>query len=124
MAPPSPARLYTTLVGAALVILGLVGFFSDRSWLNFLYIASGALGLLVAGVTPRPYALGLGAVYAGLAIWDFSGGEGWLHLALGTLGLAAAAATKRSRPIRGSVSTDNVEKEPRNRLWAPRRTPR
>src|SRR5207344_3178240 len=48
MPPPSPARLYATLVGAVLVVLGLLGFFSDLSWLNFLYVGGGALGLVLA----------------------------------------------------------------------------
>jgi hypothetical protein len=96
MEPPSPARLYATLVGAVLVVLGIAGFFFDLSWLNFLYVASGALGLLVAGRASRPYALGLGLLYTALAIWDFSA-DGWLHLALGVLGLAAAG-TERLKP--------------------------
>lgn len=115
MEPPSPARLYATLVGAVLVVLGIAGFFSDLSWLNFLYVATGALGLLVAGRASRLYALGLGLLYTALAIWDFSA-DGWLHLALGVLGLAAAASTakKPRRPKRGSLTTSDVAKEPRD----------
>jgi hypothetical protein len=94
MEPPSPARLYATLVGAVLVVLGIVGFFSDLSWLNFLYAASGAAGLLLAGRSSRPYALALGLLYTALAIADFSD-RGWLHLAIGVLGLAAAAGTPK-----------------------------
>ena len=77
MAPPSPARLYATLAGAVLVCLGLAGFFFDLSWLNFLYVASGALGLLLAGTTPRPYALCVGLIFVGVAIWGFADGEDW-----------------------------------------------
>ena len=47
--------------------LGIVGFFHDLSWLNYLYVASGALGLLLAGAAPRPYALCIGVIYTGLA---------------------------------------------------------
>ena len=110
MEPPSPARLYAALVGAVLVVLGIAGFFSDLSWLNFLYVATGSLGLLVAVRASRPYALGLGLLYTALAIWDFSS-DGWLHLTLGVLGLAAAAGTPK--PFRGSLSTHDVQKEPR-----------
>jgi hypothetical protein len=85
MEPPSPARLYATLVGAVLFV-----------------------ALLVAGIAPRPYALGAGLVFTGLAIADFSS-RGWPHLAVGLLGLAAFAAS------RGSKSTHDVEKEPRKR---------
>jgi hypothetical protein len=96
MEPPSPTRLYATLAGAMLVVLGLAGFFFDLSWLNFLYVATGALGLLVAGRSSRPYALGLGLLYTALAIWDFSA-DGWLHLAIGGLGLAAVAGTPKAK---------------------------
>lgn len=108
MEPPSPARLYATLVGAVLFVAGILGFFQDLSWLNYLYVASGAIGLLLAAAAARPYALGAGAIYTGLAIWEFSD-RGWAHLAVGLLGLAAFAAT------RGSKSTGGAEKETRKR---------
>ena len=96
MEPPSPARLYATLAGAFLFAAGILGFFQDLSWLNYLYVATGLLGLLLAAVAARPYALALGLLYTALAVADFSGG-GWLHLTLGLLGLAAVAAM-RSEP--------------------------
>ena len=108
MEPASPARLYATLVGALLFVAGIVGFFHDLSWLNYLYVAGGALGLLAAGYAPVPYSLCLGAIYTALAISDFSD-RGWPHLAVGLLGLAAFAAS------RGSSSTNAVQKEPRDR---------
>jgi hypothetical protein len=108
MEPPSPARLYATLVSAVLFVAGIVGFFHDLSWLNYLYVASGAVGLLVAGVAARPFALCAGLLYTGLAIADFSS-RGWPHLAVGLLGLAAFAAS------RGSFVTRDVSKEPRKR---------
>jgi hypothetical protein len=110
MEPPSPARLYATLVGAALVVLGILGFFSDLSWLNFLYAGSGAAGLLLAGRSSRPYALILGLLYTGLAIADFSD-RGWLHLAIGVLGLAALAATPKPRRAK-------LRRSPKRRLEA------
>lgn len=106
MEPPSPARLYATLVGAVLFVAGIVGFFHDLSWLNYLYVASGTAGLLAAGVAARPYALGAGAIYTALAIWELSD-RGWAHLAIGLLGLAAFAAS------RGSRSTDGAGEKPR-----------
>ena len=128
MEPASPARLYATLVGAFLVVLGIVGFFYSASfgspgavesalgvlrvnaWLNMLHILTGALGLALAGFASRKYALALGVLYTALAIWGFaiaggaailgflpaSGGDDVLHLVLGLLGLAAAAATTGS----------------------------
>jgi len=108
MEPPSPTRLYAALVGAALFAGGLAGFFIDLSWLNFLYVASGALGLALAGFASRLYALGAGFAYTALAIADFSS-RGWLHLAVGLLGLAAFAAS------RASTATDEVRKGPRKR---------
>lgn len=94
MDPPSPARLYATAVGAALVVVGIVGFFYSASfcspgevgkafgifavngWANVLHILTGALGLLMAGYGSRQYALGLGAVYLAIALWGFALGSG------------------------------------------------
>ena len=67
MEAASPARLYAAAGGALLLVLGIVGFFYSASfgapgeveaalgvlrvnaWLNLLYVATGALGLLAAG---------------------------------------------------------------------------
>jgi hypothetical protein len=94
MEPASPARLYATLVGALLVVLGIVGFFYSASfgspgtveaalgvlrvnaWLNLVYIVTGSLGLLLAGHSSRPYALVLGFLFTVLAIWGFALGAG------------------------------------------------
>lgn len=103
MEPPSPARLYATLVGAVLLVLGILGFFSDLSWLNFLYAGTGAIGLALAGRASRPYALALGLLYTGLAIADFAD-RGWLHLAIGVLGLAAFAGTEGLKPRAKAVA--------------------
>jgi hypothetical protein len=111
MEAASPARLYAALAGVILLVLGVVGFFYDASfgsldayeealgalqvngWLNLLYVATGALGVLVAGASSRGYALAVGALYLVLAIVGW-GSEG-LNLVVGILGLAAAAGTKR-----------------------------
>ena len=94
----SPARLYAGVVGATLVVAGVIGFFynsaftSDESvrdavfgildvngWLNVVHIATGVLGLMAftAGAhAARTYALGLGVVYLLVAIWGFVVGDG------------------------------------------------
>jgi hypothetical protein len=148
MEAASPARLYATLVGAVLVVLGIVGFFYSAStgspgsveaalgvlrvnaWLNLAHIATGALGLLLAGFASRQYALGLGALYTALAIWGFaigggeaiggflpaSGGDDWLHLVLGLLGLAAAAGTPKRgepKPVKASAARRRPASEAR-----------
>jgi hypothetical protein len=127
---PSPARLYATLVGGVLVIAGIVGFFysasfggpgevddvlgllSVNAWHNIFHIATGAVGLLVAGFAARRYALWLGILYLGVAAWGFILGDGesilgflpvntaddLLHLVLGLLGVAAALATPLPDP--------------------------
>jgi len=127
----SPARLYATLVGGTLVVAGIIGFFynghfgsgpdvfgndhsvdvfgilSVNGWHNLFHIATGTLGLLAAGYAARSYALGVGLLYAVLAIYGFILGGGhnllgfipvntednFLHLILGLLGLGAGAAT-------------------------------
>jgi hypothetical protein len=127
MEPASPARLYATAVGALLVVLGVVGFFYGSSfgspgtldhtlgalrtngWGNLLWVALGALGLLLAGVASRAYALGAGLLLTGLGIWGLAldpaaailgflpaaGADEAFHLTLGLLGLLAAAGTPR-----------------------------
>lgn len=87
MESPSPARLFTTLVGAGLVIYGIVGFFYDSSfarpgdlrealgllsvngWANSFHVLTGAIGLLLAGFASRRYALWLTAMYAAVAVF-------------------------------------------------------
>lgn len=86
MEGPSPARLYATVVGAALLIFGIAGFFQDASfarpdgvrealgplavngWANVVHMATGALGLLLAGFASRPYALGVTLLYGAVAV--------------------------------------------------------
>src|ERR1700710_1830914 len=91
---PSPARLYATAAGAALVVIGIVGFFYSASfgspgevkevfgafavngWDNVLHILTGVLGLIAADYASRRYSLWLGAFYVGLALWGFTIGSG------------------------------------------------
>lgn len=116
MEPASPARLYAAVVGALLVVLGILGFFYTASfgdlgsyeealgglqvngWLNLFYVATGALGLLVAGASSRGYSLAIGLLYTVLAIVGWGTGE--LNLVIGLLGLAAAAGTPTERSRR------------------------
>ena len=91
MSGSSPARLYAALVGGALVIAGIIGFFYEASfetgddlradavfgvldvngWHNLLHITLGLLGLAAAGYAARSYALAVGLAYIVLAIWGF-----------------------------------------------------
>jgi hypothetical protein len=127
MEPASPARLYAAAVGTLLVVLGVVGFFYGSSfgspgtldhtlgalrtngWLNLLWVAVGALGLLTAGTFSRAYAFTAGILLTALGIWGLAldpgaaivshipaaGANEALNLTLGLLGLLAAAATPR-----------------------------
>ena len=131
MEAASPARLYAALVGALLLLMGIVGFFYSASfgapgdveealgafhvnaWANLLYIVAGAIGVLTAGFASRRYALATGALFTVLGIWGFAidGGDAILgflpsgsaddavRLALGLLGLAAAAGTPKRAPL-------------------------
>jgi hypothetical protein len=94
MEPPSPARLYASLIGALLVILGILGFFYSSSfgspgevdemlgvfavngWLNVIHIALGAVGLLVAGFASRSYSLCVGLLLVLGGAWGFVIGSG------------------------------------------------
>ena len=94
MREASPARLYATLIGGTLLIVGIIGFFYSASfgspgevddvfglldvnaWHNIVHILTGALGLLVAGYAAREYAMGLGIVYLIVAVWGFVIGSG------------------------------------------------
>jgi hypothetical protein len=94
----SPSMLYAGVVGAVLVVAGIIGFFynatftSDESvrdavfglldvngWHNVVHILTGVLGLLAfrAGAhAARTYALALGVVYLVVAAWGFVVGDG------------------------------------------------
>jgi hypothetical protein len=136
MEASSPARLYCTLVGGVLVIAGILGFFYESSfstgdslkadevfgilavngWHNLVHLAIGVVLLIGANSMARESALGVGLLYAVLAVWGFlevENGVGvlidlvpintednWLHLILGLTGLAAGAAT----PATGTTS--------------------
>ena len=134
MEASSPAKLYATLVGAALTIAGIVGFFYSASfgspgsvenefgilaingWHNVLHLATGLLGLAAAGYAAREYALGLGLFYLVIAIWGFivgSGEEISSIVPVNTednilhlvLGLTGLAAGAATRGPRGSAAT-------------------
>ena len=94
MEPASPARLYATVVGAVLTIVGIIGFFYSSSfgspgdvdevfgilaangWHNVIHLVSGLLGLAAAGYAARTYALAFGLFYVVVAIWGFIVGDG------------------------------------------------
>jgi Domain of unknown function (DUF4383) len=97
MADLNPAQLYALVVGAVLVVAGIIGFFYSSSfggpgdvdavfgildvnaWHNIVHILTGGLGLaaFAAGAyAARQYALGLGAVYILVAIVGFIYGDG------------------------------------------------
>ncbi len=125
----SPAQLYALIFGIVLVAAGILGFFYEASfssgddadreavlgildvngWHNLVHIASGVVGLAVAGsyANARMYALGFGAIYVVVAILGFIYGNGdeifdiipvntedkVLHAIIGIAGLGAGMAT-------------------------------
>ncbi len=102
MAESSPARLYCLLVGAVLVVAGIIGFFYEASfatgnsivasdvfgilavngWHNLVHIAIGGLLLVAAGSAARGAAMFVGVVYIVLCILGFiatgDGGIGFI----------------------------------------------
>ncbi len=125
----SPAQVFALVIGATLTIAGIVGFFYNASfgsgdgterdallgvldvngWHNLIHIASGGVGLLVAGSYggSRVYALGFGAVYNAEELLGFLAGDGvqlfnlvpvntednFLHLLIGLAGVGSGLAT-------------------------------
>jgi hypothetical protein len=91
MEEASPARLYCLLVGAVLVIAGIIGFFYEASfatgdsirtedafgvlsvngWHNVVHIAIGALLLIAAGSAARGASLFVGVLYIVLCVLGF-----------------------------------------------------
>lgn len=140
MEPASPARLYASAVGALLVILGVVGFFYGSSfgspgtldhtlgalrtngWLNLLWVAIGALGLLTAGTMSRAYAFATGLLLTIFGVWGLildpgsailgfipaSGANEALNLTLGLLGLLAAFGTPRRLGSAGRATPERT----------------
>jgi hypothetical protein len=86
-----------------------LGALCTNGWSNLLWAAVGALGLLSAGSFSRAYALAAGLLFTVLGVWGLAldpgaailgflpaaGADEALYLALGILGLLAAAATPR-----------------------------
>jgi hypothetical protein len=92
----SSAQTWARLIGATLVVAGIVGFFYSSAfgspghvdavlgildvngWHNLVHIASGLLGLALARSYSgaRTYCLLLAAAYAVVAIWGFVVGDG------------------------------------------------
>jgi len=89
------ARLFALVVGAVLIVAGVIGFFyestftSDEStrdavfgildvngWHNLVHIATGLVAIALAYVYPRAFALGFGIVYLIVAVWGFVLGDG------------------------------------------------
>jgi Domain of unknown function (DUF4383) len=125
----SPAQVYALVIGLILVVIGIVGFFYRASfssgdgiqrdavlgildvngWHNVLHIASGSIGLVLAGSHggARAYALALGSVYLLVALLGFVAGDGdeivnlipvntednALHLLIGVAGVGTGLAT-------------------------------
>jgi hypothetical protein len=91
MEESTPARLYCLLVGAVLVVAGIIGFFYEASfatgdsirsddvfgilsvngWHNLVHIAIGAVLLLAAGSAARGAALLVGVLYIVLCVLGF-----------------------------------------------------
>lgn len=125
----SPAQVYALVIGLALTLAGILGFFYSASfgtgdgterdavlgildvngWHNIVHLASGVLGLALAGSYggARAYALGLGAVYLVVTVLGFIAGDNdeifniipintednILHLLIAIAGIGAGLAT-------------------------------
>jgi hypothetical protein len=82
-----------------------IGLFDVNGWANLIHLIGGLLGLAAVRLAPRAYAAIFGVFWIVLALWGFyddlgddmvsgipsSVGANWFHLAIGALGIAAAA---------------------------------
>jgi len=127
----TPAQIYALVFGVTLLVAGIAGFFVDSSfgdlgsdvqgdelivfevngWHNLVHIASGLLGLALAGRadTARLYALGFGTVYLAVTIWGMidgndvfgllpvNGADNVLHIAIAVTGILAGLASDPRR---------------------------
>lgn len=91
-------RLFSTLAGLLLVVIGLagfttaagfrnpeitadlLGFYPVNGWANTLHLAAGLVGLALARPLPRLYALLAGAVFLGLGLWGVVAPDGQMLL--------------------------------------------
>lgn len=89
-------RLYATVSGAALVLLGLagllessqfdfpeltsdlLGFYTVNGWANVFHVAIGLLALLMARTLSRLYTLIAAVVFLGLGLWGIFAADGTL----------------------------------------------
>jgi Domain of unknown function (DUF4383) len=94
----SPAQVFSLVVGATLVVVGIAGFFYNASfgtgdgtdrdavlgildvngWHNVVHVLTGAIGLAVSGGYDgsRAYALGFGSIYLLVTLLGFIAGDG------------------------------------------------
>jgi hypothetical protein len=130
----SPAQVFALVIGLTLVVAGVAGFFYNASfatgddlprdavigildvngWHNVVHIASGVIGLLLAGSYDgaRLFALAGGAVYLVVAVVGFIAGDAGeiaglvpvntednlLHLLIAIAGIGAGLATPAVEP--------------------------
>jgi hypothetical protein len=130
----SPAQVFALVIGLTLVVAGIAGFFYNASfstgdglprdavigildvngWHNVVHIATGVVGLAVAGSYggARGYALAVGMLYLVVAALGFAAGDGeeifnlipvntednFLHLLIAIAGLAAGLLTPATQP--------------------------
>ena len=130
----SPAQVFALVIGLTLVVAGIAGFFYNASfatgddlprdavigildvngWHNIVHIATGVVGLVLAGSYDgaRLFALGGGALYLVVAVAGFLAGDGGeliglvpvntednvLHLLIAVAGLGAGFATPAVEP--------------------------
>lgn len=97
--------MYALLVGVALTLAGVIGFFYNASfdtgaavptddvfgvlavngWHNLLHLGTGLAGLVAVGFAARAYALVAGVAYLALATWGFAETEQGIAVLLDVL---------------------------------------
>jgi hypothetical protein len=151
IAAPSPARLYCTLVGGAVAIAGVIGFFYSagfetginavrgeseealgflavNGWHNLLHLVLGVVGLAAAtsSYAARTYALAVGLVYVLLAIWGLGFDDDGVILGLLPLndGANVLHLVLGLTGLGAGAATPAVTGRPRPKRERPKREPR
>jgi hypothetical protein len=110
-------KTFATVLGAVLLVVGLIGFFNDpvlgifnvNALHNWVHVLAGIVGLVAGlmmnGQYARTYNIGFGAIYGLVAILGFIGlagfldvnmADNWLHVLIAVAALGVGFGAERT----------------------------